>query len=478
MTQEPRPATLSASEIRRLTELVADERFTRAAAPGGAGSGTGGARPRTPGIEEFSAEAAELLGAEAVLRDESALDKASRDWAHMSPILAAKAAALPAGRAEVVLRPTSHEQVPGILALAHRHRVPVTPRGKGTGNYGQAIPLAGGAVLDLTACTRILDSGDGWIRAEVGAKMSELEAHARVRGQELWMFPSTFGTSLGGFLSGGSGGTGSLVHGSNADGFVQELTVVPCTASAEPFTVRGPDALPYIHAYGTTGILTTATVSLQAARAWTGLFATFDGDGWGAATTTLSALVALDPAPRLVSLDEPGLVQTYAPDPALDPAGPSLRAIIEEEAAPAARELVERHGGRVLEIRPAPEGPALVSSLSFNHPTYHLMKAREGYFHLEVGGDVLLGDLTEVRSVFPGTVLHLEGMRTGTVGMLMAHYEDEQTVYQGIEALEALGVRVHDVHNWYVDRRLDLVRETARSTDPLGLLNPGKLLVP
>ncbi|MFI8073652.1 FAD-binding oxidoreductase [Streptomyces sp. NPDC086033] len=450
---------MTTGNLTALTELVDDGPATKVAE-----------RQPTPGIEEFCTEAAEILGSDGVIRDRAAREKASCDWAHMSPILSAK---LPAGHAEAVLRPTSHEQLPGILALAHRHRVPLTPRGKGTGNYGQAIPLYDGAVLDLTGCGRVLNAGDGWIRAEAGAKMSDLEAHARTLGQELWMFPSTFGTTLGGFLSGGSGGTGSLVHRTNSDGFVQELTVVPCTADAEPFTVRESDALPYIHAYGTTGFIATATVRLQRARTWTGLFAAFAD--WASATAALSALVRMEPAPRLASLDEAGLVRVYRPDPALDPTALSLRAIVEEEAVDQARAIVEASGGRVLDVRPAPDGPALISSLSFNHPTYHLMKAEDGWFHLEIGGDVLLGDTTEIRKVFPDTLLHLEGMRSGTVGMLMARYQDEQTVYDGIAALQALGVGVHSPHNWHVDRRLELVREAARTADPLGLLNPGKI---
>ncbi|MER6087376.1 FAD-binding oxidoreductase [Streptomyces bluensis] len=457
----PATAMLPDTELRRLTELVADGTHPEIS------TGT----TATPGIEAFCSEASALLGTDAIVRDDATLDKASRDWAHMSPILAAKLPA--AGRAEAVLRPTAHDQLPAVLALAHRHQVPVTPRGKGTGNYGQAIPLHGGAVLDLTGCDRILGAGDGWITAEAGAKMSDLEAHARTLGQELWMFPSTFGTTLGGFLAGGNGGTGSLVHGTNADGFVREVTVVPCTADATPVTARGADCVPYLHAYGTTGVLATATVGLQPARAWTGLFTAFGT--WAAATAALADLVRLEPAPRLVSLDEPGLVETFTADAALDPAALSVRAIVEEEAVADARRIVARHGGRVLEVRPAPHGPALISSLSFNHPTYHLMKAKEGYFHLEIRGDVLLGDPTAVKAVFPGTVLHLEGMRSGTVGMLMARYEDEETVYAGIAALQALGVGVHDVHNWYVDRRVDTVRATARGTDPLGLLNPGHL---
>ena len=40
------------------------------------------------------------------------------------------------------------------VAAAVRHGVSVTPRGKGTGNYGQAIPLAGGLVLDMSKALR------------------------------------------------------------------------------------------------------------------------------------------------------------------------------------------------------------------------------------------------------------------------------------------------------------------------------------
>ena len=80
-----------------------------------------------------------------------------------------------------------------------------------------------------------------------------------------------------------------------------------------------------------------------------------------------------------------------------------------------------------------------------------------------------------MRAVFPGTVLHLELMRDRVVGMLMAPYPGEQQLYAGIEALEALGVRVHSPHSWMLDWRLDAVRATAAVTDPRGLLNPGKL---
>ena len=50
-----------------------------------------------------------------------------------------------------------------------RHGVPITPRGKGTANYGQTLPMAGGLVLDTSRARKILEVGDGWLRAEAGA---------------------------------------------------------------------------------------------------------------------------------------------------------------------------------------------------------------------------------------------------------------------------------------------------------------------
>ena len=72
----------------------------------------------------------------------------SSDWSRMSPVLAEK---LPVGRyvADLVVRPADATQVATALRVAHELEVPVTPRGAGTGNYGQATPFDGGLLLDL-----------------------------------------------------------------------------------------------------------------------------------------------------------------------------------------------------------------------------------------------------------------------------------------------------------------------------------------
>ncbi|MFZ5813690.1 MAG: FAD-binding oxidoreductase, partial [Bacillota bacterium] len=60
------------------------------------------------------------------------------------------------GRPEAVVLPTSTQQVSAIMRLATEHRIPVTPRGAGTGLSGGSLPK-GGIALVLTRMNRILE---------------------------------------------------------------------------------------------------------------------------------------------------------------------------------------------------------------------------------------------------------------------------------------------------------------------------------
>ena len=59
--------------------------------------------------------------------------------------------------------------------------------------------------------------------------------------------------------------------------------------------------------------------------------------------------------------------------------------------------------------------------------------------------------------------------------MVDASYVSEDGVYRGIAELNAIGVGVHNPTQWNVDFNVEQTIETARVTDPHGLLNPGKL---
>ena len=72
----------------------------------------------------------------------------SRDYFWYCPVLNKQ---LHGKSADIVVTPRNEADVIGVAAACAKLRIPLTPRGAGTGNYGQAVPLEGGVLLDLTA---------------------------------------------------------------------------------------------------------------------------------------------------------------------------------------------------------------------------------------------------------------------------------------------------------------------------------------
>ncbi len=424
-------------------------------------------------IAALAEELVDLLGARGVTTELRGREKASLDGAKMSPILAAQ---LPLGLADIVAFPANAEQIAETVAAAVRHGVPVTPRGKGTGNYGQAIPMHGGLVLDMSKARAVVEVGDGYLVAEAGTPMVIMEQAARDAGQQVLMYPSTAQSSIGGFLSGGSGGTGSIKHGSNMSGaYVLALDVVYASPVAELVHVEGDEAQPYVHTYGTAGIIARATIALEPVQDWVGFYASFPT--FEQATSVIRQVGWLEPTPRLVSADLPTIANALPADPAIPKDRASLRAILDPASVAAATALVEGAGGRVEEVREGPQATVKISMLSYNHPIEWLQKSvpDETWFHVEVSGASLVERLDEVHEVYPGALLHIEAQRDHPIGMLAAPFVSPEEVYAGFDRLTAIGVGFHSPHQWYVDHMVERVRELASRTDPDGLLNPGKI---
>ncbi|CAN5162940.1 FAD-binding oxidoreductase [soil metagenome] len=427
----------------------------------------------TADIGALQRELREILDEKAVTVELRAREKASLDGAWMSPILAAQ---LPLGLADIVAFPTTAEQIAAVVGAAARHHVPITPRGKGTGNYGQGIPMRGGLVLDMSKARGIVEVGDGFITVDAGTPMVMIEQAANAAGQQLLMYPSTAQSTIGGFLSGGSGGTGSIKHGSNHTGFVKALDVVHAVPDARLVHVEGADAQPYVHTYGTLGIIARATLALEPLQNWRGLYASFDT--FANAISVIREIGRLEPTPRLVSADLPVLANALPDDPAIPKDRASLRAILDLETVEAASALIFGAGGRIEDVREGPQASMKISMLSYNHPIEWLQKSDPGkYFHVEVSGDALVERIDEVHAVFNGGMLHIEAQQNRPIGMLAGIYENPEQVYAGFAALEALGVGSHNPHHWEVDHEVERTRRLAVDTDPEGLLNPGKLPV-
>src|SRR5579863_2713739 len=100
-----------------------------------------------------AAALAGILGDETrVLTDPLVVEQLSRDFYWYSPVLRKQ---LDGKSGDAVVQPKSTEEVLAVLRYCYAHDIPVTTRGAGTGNYGQAVPLKGGVVLDLAKMDQI-----------------------------------------------------------------------------------------------------------------------------------------------------------------------------------------------------------------------------------------------------------------------------------------------------------------------------------
>ncbi|MFT4306522.1 MAG: FAD-binding oxidoreductase [Microbacterium sp.] len=401
-------------------------------------------------------------------------ERASVDGAAMSPVLAEQ---LPLGLADVVITPRTVDEVPLVLSAAVRHGIPVTARGRGTGNYGQGIPLHGGIVLDTGRLSAVCPAGDGTITVEAGARIRAIDLAARASGQELVLMPSTVQSSIGGFLAGGSGGAGTIEFGNTRQGFVVALDVVHAHEDARIEHVTGDAVLPYLHSFGVAGVIVRATVRLRPEVDWHPLYASFDRLADAAATFRL--LGALTPPPRLVSADDAEIAAALPRDEAVDPARASLRAVLAPGTVADARAIVEAHGGRVEDVRRGYAETMKMSMTAYNHPAWWFLRAHAGeHFHLEVFGDALLEDPDAVRALFGDALLHLELGHSVNFGMLMLPYRHPDDVATAITRLAEAGIGAHDCHSWMLAGADARLHAAARHGDPYGLLNPGKLPAP
>ena len=208
-------------------------------------------------------------------RDEAnVLAAKSKDYFWYSPILKEQ---LDDCVGQLLVIPKTEEEVMTIAAAIARHRIPLTIRGGGTGNYGQCIPIEGGVVLETTKLNKVLEISEGRVVCEAGARIEQVEKAVAESCQMLSMFPSTKRlATMGGFVSGGSGGIGSLRNGMLRDG--QNITYLRIvTVEEEPRVIElcGKDILKAQHAYGTNGIITAMDYALTPAKDWSHTIALF-----------------------------------------------------------------------------------------------------------------------------------------------------------------------------------------------------------
>lgn len=176
-------------------------------------------------------------------------------------------------RPDLVVLPRSTEEVSRIVKLCGEMRVPIVPRGMGSGLAAASVPVGGGLVVCLTRMNRILeiDTANATVAAEAGVITAELQAEVEQMGLFYPPDPSSIRHStIGGNIACNAGGPRCLKYGVTGD-YVMGLTVVLAdgeilrTGGKPVKDVTGYDmnAL-FTGSEGTLGIITEALLRLVA----------------------------------------------------------------------------------------------------------------------------------------------------------------------------------------------------------------------
>ena len=203
-----------------------------------------------------------VLPAGAVLDDPDVVRSYARDQAMFAP----------AGQPRAVALPRCTDEVAAVLRVATEHRVPVVPRGAGSGLSGAANGLDGGIQLVLTGMDRILEiaPADRLAVVEPGVVTADLRKAVEAEGLFYPPDPASYEwCTIGGNLSTDAGGLCCVKYGVTSD-FVLGLEVV--LASGEVLrtgrrTVKGVAGYDLtrliVGAEGTLGVITRATLALR-----------------------------------------------------------------------------------------------------------------------------------------------------------------------------------------------------------------------
>jgi alkyldihydroxyacetonephosphate synthase len=242
------------------------------AAPGPPGEITELQLPASRLAADAAASLTAIVGATSALADDESRIRHTRGKS-TSDLLRLRAHEV-SGAPDLVLLPSSHDEVLEILRICSERQVAVVPFGGGTSVVGglepRAAELEGVVALDLRRMNALLalDEESRLAVLEPGLRGPEAEALLAQRGYTIGHFPQSFEyATLGGFAAARSSGQASAGYG-RFDELVLALTVATPAGTLAlgraPKSAAGPDLRQLIlGSEGAFGAITSLTVQIR-----------------------------------------------------------------------------------------------------------------------------------------------------------------------------------------------------------------------
>lgn len=210
---------------------------------------------------------------------------------------------------DIVVLPTTAEQVAEIVKLCHRERLYFIPRGAGTGLSGGALAIEGGIIIGLNRMIRILEIDIPNQRAVVEAGVVNVWLAQKISGDGYYYAPdpaSQTACTIGGNVAENAGGVHTPKYGVTTNHVLGLEVVLP---SGEPIEIGGKTLDPpgydlvgiFVGSEGTFGIATKVTVRIlykpEAVKTLMGIFENVED-----ASNAVSGIVARGIIPASVEM--------------------------------------------------------------------------------------------------------------------------------------------------------------------------------
>lgn len=447
-------------------------------------------------------------------------DAVRTDEASLNAVRADKSGQVSKGRPLAVIEATTVEQVQATMRFATAHRIPVVPRGAGTGLAGAAIGGEGELVLSTRGMDRILEVSidDELAVVQPGVLNGDLNAHLAERG--LWWAPDPASkaiSTVGGNIATNAGGLLCAKYGVTREA-VLGLKVVLSDGrllSMGHRTVKGVTGYDLtalmIGSEGTLGVVVEATLKLRPLPR--GTVATISA---GFASVELAAraaavIVSSGIKPAIMELLDATALDGIGAFLGIDLGGRGAQLLIQTDGTGADAEaadalaVIRSLGGEAELTTDRAEGEKLFAIRRSFHPA------------MEARGTVLIEDVAVPRSALPAMFAAIErieakyGISIPTVAhagdgnlhpnfvfgepaaraqQVDGHVEVPEHVWAAADELFLdclrLGGTLTGEHGvgilkkrWLRDELGDdgyaLQKQLKQVFDPLGILNPGKV---